>query len=159
MDFDPQKEAGNFFGREIPEERKLRDDFASQQARFQQQKRQVDNDVEDDFDAMFLEELERKGQETQKQKNLTSMKSVEEERAELMQKAQVIKSESEGIESLLENDQVLPQDIKDKVTEIELDHKEKLRQTMLQQPSKKKTTALKNLQAMFEDYPVVTNES
>ena len=87
------------------------------------------------------------------------MKSVEEERAELMQKAQVIKSESEGIESLLENDQVLPQDIKDKVTEIELDHKEKLRQTMLQQPSKKKTTALKNLQAMFEDYPVVTNES
>ena len=30
---------------------------------------------------------------------------------------------------------------------------------MLQQPSKKKTTALKNLQAMFEDYPVVTNES
>ena len=30
---------------------------------------------------------------------------------------------------------------------------------MLQEPSKKKTTALKNLQAMFEEYPVVTNES
>ena len=30
---------------------------------------------------------------------------------------------------------------------------------MLTQPSKKKTTALKNLQTMFEEYPVVTNES
>jgi len=30
---------------------------------------------------------------------------------------------------------------------------------MLQEPSKKKTTALKNLQTMFEEYPVVTNES
>ena len=30
---------------------------------------------------------------------------------------------------------------------------------MLQEPSKKKTTARKNLQAMFDDYPVVTNES
>lgn len=56
---------------------------------------------------MFMEELERKGLAT-KQKPIESMKSVEEERAELMQKAQVIKSESEGIETLLENDQVLP---------------------------------------------------
>ena len=30
---------------------------------------------------------------------------------------------------------------------------------MLQQPSKKKTTALNNLQAMFEEYPVVQGES
>jgi hypothetical protein len=35
VDFDPKKEAGNFFGREIPEERKLRDNYATQQARFQ----------------------------------------------------------------------------------------------------------------------------
>ena len=57
------------------------------------------------------------------------------------------------------NEEDVPQVIKDKVTEIELDQKEKLRQTMLQQPSKKKTTALKNLESMFEEYPVVTNES
>ena len=81
---------------------------------------------------MFLEELEKKGQAKSEQKTVQTMKSVEEERAELMQKAQVIKNDSDGIEALLENDQVLPQDIKDKVTEIELDHKEKLRQTMLQ---------------------------
>ena len=40
-----------------------------------------------------------------------------------------------------------------------MDLREKLRQTMLQVPSKKKTTAAKNLEKLFEDYPVVTNES
>ena len=53
----------------------------------------------------------------------------------------------------------VPQDIKDEITAIKIDQREKLKQTMLQEPSKKKTTALKNLQTMFAEYPVVTNES
>ena len=53
----------------------------------------------------------------------------------------------------------VPQDIKDEITQIQEDQREKLRQTMLQTPMKKKTTALKNLTNMFEQYPVVTNES
>ena len=35
----------------------------------------------------------------------------------------------------------------------------KLRETMLQTTFQPKTSALKNLQEMFEDYPVITNES
>ena len=44
----------------------------------------------------------------------------------------------------------VPQDIKDEITQIQEDQREKLRQTMLQAPMKKKTTALKNLTNMFE---------
>ena len=130
--------------------------------------------MEDELDAMFMEELQKSTAEKKvaiekfKQANA---KSIEEEKAELMQNSAVLKKnkensakkEAEGLDMLLEedgiDDQDVPQVIKDKVTEIEMDQKEKLRQTMLQQPSKKKTTALKNLQVMFEDYPVVTNES
>jgi len=51
------------------------------------------------------------------------------------------------------------QDIMEEIAQIQEDQREKLKQTMLQTPNKKKTTALKNLTNMFEQYPVVTNES
>ena len=122
---------------------------------------------------MFMEEQEKRFEEKKveiEKFKAVNQKSIEEEKADLLQNSAVLKKkensgkkEPEGIDMLLEEDGIneedVPQVIKDKVTEIELDQKEKLRQTMLQQPSKKKTTALKNLESMFEEYPVVTNES
>lgn len=53
----------------------------------------------------------------------------------------------------------MPQDIKDRITDLEAEYQEKLRQTMLRNTFQPKTSALKNMQDMFNDYPVVTNES
>ena len=91
--------------------------------------------------------------------------TIEQEKADLLsnaaklqgsaqKSAEVLGALEEGID---EKD--VPQDIKDEITQIQEDQREKLRQTMLQAPMKKKTTALKNLTNMFEQYPVVTNES
>ena len=55
--------------------------------------------------------------------------------------------------------QEVPQIIKDKITDIEQEQQEKLRQTMLKQVTAPKTSALKNLEEMFADYPVVTSET
>ena len=55
--------------------------------------------------------------------------------------------------------QEVPQVIKDKITDIEQEQQEKLRQTMLKQVTAPKTSALKNLEEMFADYPVVTSET
>ena len=53
----------------------------------------------------------------------------------------------------------MPQDIKDKIIDLEAEYQEKLRQTMLRNTFQPKTSAQKNLQDMFSEYPVVTNES
>ena len=53
----------------------------------------------------------------------------------------------------------VPQDIKDMIIDLEAEQQEKLRATMLRNTFQPKTSALKNLQDMFEEYPVVTNES
>ena len=45
------------------------------------------------------------------------------------------------------------------IIDLEAEQQEKLRATMLRNTFQPKTSALKNLQDMFEEYPVVTNES
>lgn len=53
----------------------------------------------------------------------------------------------------------VPQNIKDKIIDLEAEQQEKLRATMLKDTFQPKTSAIKNLQDLFADYPVVTNES
>ena len=65
----------------------------------------------------------------------------------------------DGGKTLEEVAEEVPQDIKDKIVDIEAEHQELLRQTMLKSTFQPKTSALANLQDMFEEYPVVTNES
>lgn len=55
-DFDPEKQTGSFFGREIPNETKMRQDFELQRERFGSYKPRVVDDEEDEFDAMFDEQ-------------------------------------------------------------------------------------------------------
>ena len=91
--------------------------------------------------------------------------SIEQEKADLLTNAAKLtgsaQKSAEAMGALEEgmDEKDVPQDIKDEITQIQEDQREKLRQTMLQAPMKKKTTALKNLTNMFEQYPVVTNES
>ena len=57
-DFDPEKETGNFFGREIPEEIKLRENLEAQKQRWGgQAARSNIIDDNDEFDAMFEEAM------------------------------------------------------------------------------------------------------
>ena len=57
-DFDPEKETGNFFGREIPEEVKLREELEAQKARWGGTvTRSAVIDEEDEFDAMMEEDM------------------------------------------------------------------------------------------------------
>ena len=56
-DFDPEKTTGNFFGREIPDEVQLRHDVEAQRERWGGGNRNVMIDEEDEFDAMFAEEM------------------------------------------------------------------------------------------------------
>ena len=153
VDFDPQKELGNFFGREIPNEKTTRDDFKVRQEKFAARKADKNPDIEDEFDAMVLEntgvlneELEQAAEEDKK--------TIEQEKADLMGGAAKLagstpKGKEGKIDALIDDNGIdekdVPQDIKDKITDIEMDQREKLKQTMLQEPSKKKTTALKNL--------------
>ena len=55
VDFDPKKELGNFFGREIPNEKTTRDDFKTRQEKFAPKKPAKNPDLEDEFDAMVME--------------------------------------------------------------------------------------------------------
>ena len=56
-DFDPEKTTGNFFGREIPDEVKIRQDVEAQRERWGGGNRNAVIDEEDEFDAMFAEEM------------------------------------------------------------------------------------------------------
>ena len=56
-DFDPEKTTGNFFGREIPDEVQLRHDVEAQRERWGGGNRNAMIDEEDEFDAMFDEEM------------------------------------------------------------------------------------------------------
>ena len=64
-----------------------------------------------------------------------------------------------GGKTLDEIAEEVPQDIKKQIIDLEAEQQEKLRTTMLRNTFQPKTSALKNLQDMFEEYPVVTNES
>lgn len=64
-----------------------------------------------------------------------------------------------GGKTLEEVSEDVPQDIKNKIIDLEAEQQEKLRATMLRNTFQPKTSALKNLEDMFEEYPVVTNES
>ena len=111
-------------------------------------------DEEDEFDAMFEEEMNKEGQ-----KEIGVREQVEEEDDE--KKDELLESEEPvpGGKTLDQISEEVPQDIKDKIIDLEAEQQMKLRETMLQTTFQPKTSALKNLQEMFEDYPVITNES
>ena len=54
-DFDPEKQTGNFFGREIPDEIEIREDLTTQKERWGGEKRNKLIDEEDEFDTMMEE--------------------------------------------------------------------------------------------------------
>ena len=59
VDFDPKKEKAAFFGREIPDEATLREQFEVQKERYGLNKRKNKNpDIEDKMDEMFFKKLE-----------------------------------------------------------------------------------------------------
>lgn len=59
VDFDPKKDKAAFFGREIPDEKTLREQFEVQKERYGLNKRKNKNpDIEDKMDEMFFKKLE-----------------------------------------------------------------------------------------------------
>ena len=110
-------------------------------------------DEEDEFDAMF--------EEADDAIEISHVKSTPlvEEPAPASQEEEAVGSDYGAAKTLDEISEEVPQDIKDKIIDLEVEQQEKLRQTMLRNTFQPKTSALKNLQEMFSSYPVVTNES
>lgn len=70
--FDPEKETGSFFGREIPDEKQIRSKFAKKEIEVGD----VD-EIEDAFDELVFEEME-KDQDYQMQKKKEQQRLIDE---------------------------------------------------------------------------------
>ena len=156
-EFDPEKQTGSFFGREIAEEEQLRNKIIEQRERWGGHRKNVAIDEDDEFDAMFEEEMGSKAdtEKPQPEVELEALEDDEKDESSALQED----SEYAGAKTLEEISEEVPQDIKDKIIDLEAEQQERLRQTMLRNTFQPKTSALKNLQGMFNEYPVVTNES
>ena len=130
-DFDPEKTTGNFFGREIPDEVQLRHDVEAQRERWGGGNRNVMIDEEDEFDAMFAEEMG----EVDAPKQIGSRDVIEEEKKqpelESLESPGVVQDSVKVGKTVEEMSDEMPQDIKDKIIDLEAEYQEKLRQTML----------------------------
>ena len=134
---------------------KLRQELEAQKERWGGMAASRKNQVieeEDEFDAMFEEATGIQSKNAPKQ--IGTKDNIEEE-----VKEEEPSEEIPGGKTLEEVSEEVPQDIKDMIIDLEAEQQEKLRATMLRNTFQPKTSALKNLQDMFEEYPVVTNES
>ena len=88
-------------------------------------------DEEDEFDAMFAEEME----EVDAPKQIGSRSVIEEEKKqpelESLESPGVVQDSVKVGKTVEEMSDEMPQDIKDKIIDLEAEYQEKLRQTML----------------------------
>lgn len=103
-------------------------------------------------DELDDDEMERWLETRQKQKNET--RPEEESKGDKLG----LKSQ-EDANDVSDQSIELPQGIKDQITDLELQQKEKLAETKLQANFKPRTSALSNLEKMFKNYPVVTTQT
>ena len=132
-DFDPEKTTGNFFGREIPDEVQLRHDVEAQREHWGGGNRNVMIDEEDEFDAMFNEEMGEESANAPKQIGSRNVPEEEKKQPEL-ESLETPGGVQDGVKvgkTVEEMSDEMPQDIKDKIIDLEAEYQEKLRQTML----------------------------
>ena len=140
-DFDTEKETGNFFGREIPEEIKLRNQLEEQRTRWGGAARKTNIDDEDEFDAMMEEEIGSKVEKKEIGRPMEREETPEVVEEESLEDAENVAAYSAS-KTLDEISEEVPQDIKDKIIDLEAEQQEKLRQTMLKDTFQPKTSAI-----------------